>query len=46
MSDLINKEKISKVANSPVLTYKNASMFKHISLLKQWFTAYNVGLNI
>ena len=35
MSDLLDVEKIPKVGNSPVLTYKNASVFNHISLLEQ-----------
>ena len=46
MSDLLVVEKIPKVGDSPVLTYKIHQCFNHISLLKQRFVAYKVGLYI
>ena len=46
MSDLLDVEKIPKVGNSPALTYKMHLCFNHISLLKQCFVAYKVGIYI
>ena len=45
MFNMLDVETIPNVWNSPVLTY-NESVFNHISLLKQWFVAYKVGLYI
>ena len=45
-SDLLDVEKNTLGGKLTILSYNESVFFNHVSLLKQWFVAYKVGLYI